>query len=328
MARVIRKENLERLIFDFAKNQKVFAPVYKNGQSVFGKYIFEQISSKSNLAFWYPTTTLPPKEILLPPKDTLFDFKDDKIKPPVLEKTFIFGVTSYDLEGVFCLDKIFEKPVSDLVYKRRRENIVIVAIDHFSPPKDVFYDLYLMILSEGLFAAFAKTKEGQKIISLPYFFDKKITIPTVKKKKDELIFDKDLSEAIERSKDHKVWDDLAEICFGCGICSYVCPLCYCFEVEDEIEFSRKQQAQGQRCRMWDSCMLAHFAETTNHNFRPELRNRIYNWYFHKFVRMPKEFGFPGCIDCNRCTIYCPAKINYREVINKVLKDYKKGKTKK
>jgi Fe-S oxidoreductase len=42
--------------------------------------------------------------------------------------------------------------------------------------------------------------------------------------------------------------------------------------------------------------------------------------------MPREYGFSGCVDCNRCVIYCPAKINYRKVIERVRRDYeKKGK---
>jgi Fe-S oxidoreductase len=72
-------------------------------------------------------------------------------------------------------------------------------------------------------------------------------------------------------------------------------------------------------------MLKEFANTTHHNFRPELKDRIYNWYFHKFVRMPKEDGFMGCVDCNRCVIFCPAKINYRVTLARLIKDWEGGK---
>jgi ferredoxin len=70
-------------------------------------------------------------------------------------------------------------------------------------------------------------------------------------------------------------------------------------------------------------MLPDFAKVTFHNFRPETKDRIYNWYYHKFVRMPREYGFPGCIDCGRCITFCPANINYREVLKELIDDSKK-----
>ena len=84
---------------------------------------------------------------------------------------------------------------------------------------------------------------------------------------------------------------------------------------------------GGRERRWDSCMLPDFAVVSFKNFRPEYEDRIYNWYHHKFVRMPREYGFVGCIDCGRCITYCPARINYRKVLEKLIADYPKTKAK-
>jgi len=75
-------------------------------------------------------------------------------------------------------------------------------------------------------------------------------------------------------------------------------------------------------------MLSTFSEIGGgFNFRPELTQRIYNWYYHKFVRMPKEYGKFGCVGCSRCIAYCPARINYLEVLEDVVLEMegKRGK---
>lgn len=321
MAKIIYDSNIIDLLEDLKKDHRVFVPIVKDPSSHTGGHVFSEYEKGQKLDFSYPVTVLPPKEFLLPPNETLFKYKDEKIATSKVENQIIFGVSLEDLAGINKLDKLFSIPIEDEVYKLRRESTIVVAVDKYSPPKNISYDLYLMKIEEGVFAAFAGSKAGQKLLKKKYFKNHKVKIPNVSKQKDALLSDPDLPRAIEKSKDHPIWSELAEICFGCGICSYVCPLCYCFEVEDKIEFS--EENCGERCRSWDSCMLKSFAETSSHNFRSELRNRIYNWYFHKFVRMPAEHGFSGCVDCHRCIVYCPAEINYRETLATVLTDYKK-----
>lgn len=324
MPKIIYESEIGELLFELTHNWRVVAPTALNNGSASEKYIFSEIKNKNHaIALDYPATILPPKEYLLPASETLFNFKDSESKSPTSQKTLTFGLSLEDLEGIFLLDQIFARPIRDEVYKMRREKTAVVAVDRFSPPKDIPFDLYLMRLSGKRLAGFAGSRAGQQILKMPQFKMQGAKVPVVKKAPDELFSDKDLSRAVEKSKGHKIWDDLSEICFGCGICTYVCPLCYCFETHDEIDFAEEKQLCGRRCRTWDSCLLEHFAETAHHNFRPELRDRIYNWYFHKFVRMPKEYGFAGCVDCNRCVIFCPAKINYRKVLETVLADYKK-----
>lgn len=146
---------------------------------------------------------------------------------------------------------------------------------------------------------------------------------------DPLFMEPDkLSRVIIDSVNDKIWDNLAKICLGCGICSYVCPLCYCTSINDKIDLDNKQcpsscsLCKGSRNRLWDSCLLNHFSQVAGeNNFRAKLRDRIYNWYHHKFVRFPQEYGSVGCVSCGRCIKYCPAKINYRKVLEEVLVKY-------
>lgn len=326
MAKVIFENELEELATQLAKNYRVIVPVLEHDHSAFGKIVFKEYEKGQKLAFSYPTTNLPPKEFLLPPQDVLFAYEKGEVVVPKSPKTVLFGLSVEDLEGLDFLKKVFEKPVPDKPYLEKTENTYIVGLDHFSPPRGIGFDLYLQKIKPDTYASFAKTPFGRKLASSKLFETHNLKVPKVNLKKDVLIWDPDLPEIIEKSRHHPIWKELAQICFGCGICSFTCPLCYCTDTEDTVELPPKDLPSGVRQRTWDSCMLSNFAEISNHNFRPELADRIYNWYYHKFTRMPREYGFPGCVDCRRCTIFCPAKINYRSVLERLKRDYKpKGK---
>jgi ferredoxin len=320
MARVISAFNLKMLAKELATKTTVVAPVMAHSHSHASQIAFLRVGKNSEIVLRYPTTILPPKEFLLPPTEVLFEYENGKTKKPQPQKQVIFGVNLEDLEGIFLLEKIFAAPFSDEPFLNRFSNTILVAIDRYSPPENLEYDLYLMEYAPENYLGVARTPKGREILKSSLFSTKNIPTPKVKPKKDALLTRKDLPKIIEGSKEHPIWDELAEQCFGCGICSYTCPLCYCFETCDQKELGEEK---GSRCRSWDSCMLKSFADTNAGNFRPELKDRIYNWYYHKFVRMPQEYGFTGCVGCNRCSIFCPAKINYQVVLKRLVNDYEK-----
>lgn len=319
MAKVIFKSELPDLLAELSAFGEVYAPVFQG--HTFESVVFKKYKKGDAFALPYGVTILPPKKFVIPPREELFTFIKGKMTSPSLDGFVIFGVNQNDLLGINRLDAVFAEGIEDVAYKNRKDKRLVVAVDRFSPPTATF-DLYLMEVEPELYVGFAGSKKGMTILKSKLFKSKSLSVPTVKKGKDTLLLNPNLPRAIEKSKNHPVWKELAEICFGCGICSYVCPMCYCFETEDALDKTGGLGA-GKRLRTWDSCLLPHFAETNAGNFRKELEERIYNWYFHKFVRMPKEVGFVGCVDCNRCVVYCPAKINYRKTLEKVLLDYEK-----
>lgn len=323
MSFIIYDSQISDLLSELSESHQVFVPVENEPNTFSGRYIFKEYEKGDRLALLYAATANSPKEFLFPPKEVVFSYNNGKASEIKAPPKIIFGLSGVDLEGIDRLTKVFESPVNDQVFLRNKETALIVAVDRFSPPGDLKFDLYLQEIEPGVFAAFAGSKEGKKIISKSYFKKHQIKIPQVLSKKDPLLSDPDLPRAIKESKNHPIWKELTKTCFGCGICSYVCPLCYCFETSDEVDFC--EDDKGTRCRNWDSCMLKSFATVAGGNFRKDLEDRIYNWYYHKFVRMPAEYGFSGCVDCNRCTIYCPANINYQKVLRTVLTDYKKRK---
>ncbi len=67
----------------------------------------------------------------------------------------------------------------------------------------------------------------------------------------------DLPVLLETRYDHPIWEHNSSLCYSCGSCNMVCPTCYCFDVQDSVDWTLDS---GERVRKWDSCMLRDFAQ--------------------------------------------------------------------
>lgn len=267
----------------------------------------------------------PSKKFLFSSKEKVFKFINnkliftDKSKPAI-----ILGILAIDLKAIEILDKIFCK---DKVYQKNRSRLILIGLGSDFPQTN--YDAFIKD-SENIFLIHINNNAKIKnVFSNKLFQLSQELIINKSDIVDPLFADKKkLANALKKSINDSIWERLAKICLGCGICSYVCPLCYCFSQNDRIDLDSKlcpkscQLCSGRRERLWDSCMLFDFSKIAgSYNFRPKLRKRIYNWYHHKFVRFPQEYGTVGCVSCGRCIKYCPAKINYRKVLEEILVKY-------
>jgi len=108
-----------------------------------------------------------------------------------------------------------------------------------------------------------------------------------------------------------IWPKIAETCLTCGVCTFTCPTCHCFDIQDETKGS-----SGRRVRNWDTCMSWLFtAHASGHNPRPTKVERVRQRFLHKFKYMPMNLdGRPGCVGCGRCVRQCPVNIDIREVL--------------
>lgn len=106
------------------------------------------------------------------------------------------------------------------------------------------------------------------------------------------------------------WQALGESCLNCGACTFMCPTCYCFDVQDEVV-----RGKGRRIRYWDSCMFPLYTlHTTGHNPRGQKMQRVRNRFLHKLKYFPDRFGPFSCVGCGRCIQECPVNIDIREVL--------------
>ncbi len=110
-----------------------------------------------------------------------------------------------------------------------------------------------------------------------------------------------------------VWAELARACLNCGICTFLCPTCYCFDIQDE-----RLGSSGRRIRYWDSCMFPLFTQhASGHNPRPTKLHRVRNRFLHKLKYFPDRFGSFSCVGCGRCVRECPVGIDIRKVMKRL-----------
>lgn len=285
------------------------------------------------------------KKYFLPAKEIMFqkDNLNGKIKiaqPP--KKFILFGLNSEDLNALTYLDKIMSFPKKDFFYFRNRKQSIVIAIIKNETAADCRGGDIIFKKQNDFYTVAINTKNGERLISQnkEFFIETQelpeksaITTPPENtflkseniwtKEINELILDSELlKNAVEWSHKSKIWDELALICLGCGICTYVCPLCFCFETEDTVKLDGKCE----KCRKWNACTLPSFSQISGgHNFHPTIKERYYNWFYHKFVRGYLEYGESQCVGCERCKKYCPAKIDILEVLKRIIKEYQEIK---
>ena len=108
------------------------------------------------------------------------------------------------------------------------------------------------------------------------------------------------------------WDDIAFSCIHCGTCTYVCPTCWCFDIQDETK-----QKSSSRFRNWDTCMSTLYTKhASGHNPRDTKIQRVRQRFMHKLKYFLDKYD-KGimCVGCGRCVKTCPVNIDIREVCN-------------
>lgn len=313
---------------------EVHAPVEQNG-----KYAFRRLARWSDARLDYQRTMLPPKKYFLPPKDTLFQYKEGQGYVPVLEKAdrriILFGVHPCDIYALNILDQVFSGKYNDSYYQTRRKNVAIIGID-CTPDEHCFcrsmradfvdrgFDLFFQDLGDR-YQVLVGTALGDDMVVAtgPLFepathadFEEYKRRSSAKREAFQLHVEiRDLPEIFEMEYDSTLWKDLGTRCLSCGSCSMVCPTCYCYDVADDVALGSRE---GGRSRTWDSCLFStHALVAGGENFREGRPARIKFRYYHKQRGFVAEYGRPSCVGCGRCISACPVKIDISEVISQL-----------
>ncbi|GFP31840.1 hypothetical protein HKBW3S42_00146 [Candidatus Hakubella thermalkaliphila] len=334
-------ERLQDLLEELSRNRKLIVPARSEAMILFQDFGEDVHLDLANLS------RLSAKEAAFPQTETLLSFGYEKetessepnkvaLRCEVKEKeTIAFGLRPCDARAHLLLDKVYlDDRYPDPYYGARRKNITLISLTCTHPQKTCFCtsvggspsdregsDILLTEI-EGGFLAEGVTEKGENILALDLFQnstkEKEEQAEAVKKRAAEsLTLALDLNGIEKRLMDNfenELWSELSAPCLNCGICTYVCPTCYCFNITDE-----QRGLCGQRIRTWDSCMYPLFTlETSGHNPRSLKLQRFRQRFNHKFSYYPSLYGEFLCVGCGRCILSCPVGIDIREVLKEHL----------
>jgi len=308
-------------------------------------FAFDQLTKSEDLRLDYDITILPPKIFFQPQREKLLSFKEDIGYETVLdsEPLVLFGVHPYDMAAIEQMDEIFSQDNYDIHYMTRRANTTIVVIDVQKVSQNIFagymgtaciedgYDVRLTRIGD-LFLVEAKTEKGEILMTVlddapeaeESWIEQRNIVGEYNKqrlrKHDLRVEPSKWPELLENAFNHPIWEEKAKLCFSCGSCTLVCPTCYCFDVQEGIDWDL---SSSERSRVWDSCMRTNFATVAgNLNFRKNPADRYRHRYYRKGKYVPAKIGGKiACVGCGRCITACVPKIaNPVEVFNRLAED--------
>ena len=123
-----------------------------------------------------------------------------------------------------------------------------------------------------------------------------------------------LAEKLKDMFEHPIWDEYAFKCLNCGTCSYTCPTCHCFDINNKL-----RGTTGLKLRTWDSCMFGEYTLMAGgHQPRPGKKERVRNRFLHKLQYFNEKHDMSLCVGCGRCIAKCPVNMDITKFIRQVI----------
>ncbi|MBS3088458.1 4Fe-4S dicluster domain-containing protein [Candidatus Pacearchaeota archaeon] len=307
MQKIIEKKELNNFVKSLMKNYEVIAPVKRKIAR------FEILKNPEDM-YLDEITLVPLKQFFLPENETLFDFKNNKIKKNKTEgrKRIVFGLRKCDLNALLVLDRVMSYPE----YIKKRQNTILVGLYCEKPDEFCFcnsmeleehYDLFFYASGDKYYISIG-SKKGALLVRNLDNADKEV-------KKEIKNFKKLENKNIEKDYSNKKWDEDVEKCLSCSACTVFCPTCNCFDIQDVKELSENS---GKRIKTQSSCQLKSFSEVAGGKiFRESRASRFKHFVYHKIVFYNKRFNKYMCVGCGRCLRACPTRIDWVETINSI-----------
>ena len=337
--KIFTKQGWVESLRGLAEDYMVFVPV-KEGDM----YAFRHLDNDTKVAFDdYHNTRLSPKSIVYPQSERMFEYSLDKQDPDcnILKeapKAFvpqaIVGIRPCDAHAFQISKRNFDTPeYRDPWWVQRYEATTLIGLGCNSPRSTCFctamgggpfdedgldvlmFDIgetYLVrALTDKGEAFLKKLKGGRSADETDREAALRLSDQARDGMPDVVPVDPIRNKEIKDIFDAPFWDDVAFACLNCGTCTFLCPTCWCFDVQDEV-YGR----EGDRIRNWDSCMFPLFTlHGSGHNPRAKKFQRVRQRFMHKFKYYVDKFddGFQ-CTGCGRCVQFCPVNIDIRDVL--------------
>ena len=327
-----------------SQTYRVFVPV-KDGDF----HTFMPLDNGKIPDFDYQNTRLSPKSIIYPQSERMFEYSLDPESPEanVLKESSkdyspmaIVGIRPCDAHAFQIVKRNFDNPeFRDPWWVQRAESTTLVGLGCNEPCSTCFctevgegpfgqegLDLLLYHMGEG-FLVKGLTQKGEELLG-------KITggrpandqdlkaagdlAASASGKTGPAVPTDRLREKVTNDLfNAPFWEEVAFACLNCGTCTFLCPTCWCFDIQDEV-----LGKAGDRIRNWDSCMFPLFTlHGSGHNPRNNKFQRVRQRFMHKLkYYVDKYQNGVQCSGCGRCVRYCPVNIDIREVC-KLMNNY-------
>lgn len=331
--RKIALNKLDALFAAIAENAALYLPVDTKAGAKYERW--ESGKTWSDAL----NTVRSAKDFFFPQTENLMDFKIEGKQLDIVdtrdecEDFVLFGVRACDVKSFDILDRVFLADPVDSYYQNRREHAVIFSlactrpaetcfcgtfgIDAANPAGDVACwktedTLYLKAQTEkgeaALKALEAVTEPGEESAAdeqKQHIAERLARLPLADLKADA--FGDGKTSAFFNAPE---WKELSETCLGCGTCTFVCPTCQCYDIQD---FNTGHGIRRFRC--WDSCMYSEFTKMSAGQPRLTQLERFRQRFMHKLVYYPtNNDGLFSCVGCGRCVAKCPIQMNIVKVM--------------
>jgi ferredoxin len=332
----VAKQDILKILSLWQKEFTVFVPSQGGGATQMAVW-----DGKNNRFLeHYRNTVIPPKASFLLNVEKMFGFRKEaegyrlEAPAPEKQKQLIFGIRPCDAKAMAIIDMVFKDAYEDTYYLNKRQNTILVGLGCTHPYDSCFctslgfggpmdsadVDLMLIEASEELLIE-EVTDAGRKLLAKTEGAAeatgddenraqkaKEAAVKKVTRKIDVEIIKRNFPASFENEA---LWKKLAAKCVSCGICTFLCPTCYCFDINDEA-----LKGVGARYRNWDSCSFPLYTQMPMENPREEKWRRVRQKVHHKYTFYPNLFDIIACTGCGRCIRMCPVNWDITQTLTK------------
>jgi sulfhydrogenase subunit beta (sulfur reductase) len=346
---IIPRSDIQKLYAALSPDYALFGPVHHR---ISGEVLFDHIEDPSLIDIDAPIPYNPPKYAVFPQAERVLTMeynretraarltKEDLVAPKAL-----VGIRACDLTGLLCLDRFFlgQEFVDDF-YLDHRKRMFIISTTCVHPFPQCFcvctdsgpharegYDLNLTELGDAYLVE-AGSPQGSDLVrrlglreagpeweaAKAEAIDRSISLFDSVARENKAWISRVVNRITTGFIANEVWEYIGSQCFECGACSFVCPTCSCFNIEDV----NTQCAATARMRTWDSCSFEGYSKMAGeHNPRRPVEDRRNKRFFCKLsFSQSKKYLRPGCVGCGRCVRVCPGDIGMSNVVTYIRRE--------
>lgn len=330
---------MDEVILAWKKDYKVYAPVLLRQRGNKKEVVrYCEINSAADI-YNERNSDFSAKEVYYPIMQTMFYFTETEVIESQIkeDKGILLLLHPCDINAMRRLDNIFLKNGvgPDLYYSRLREKVRVALLECqgsadncfcVSMDSNVAEDYEMAVRLDGD-TVMVQVKDPSWA---PYFagaeasdFSPRFVTENTRTVSTPEIPD---METLKLASSLKYWEKFDDECIGCGCCNTVCPTCSCFDTNDVIYHETSRE--GERRRVWSSCMLDTFTQTAG-GARARATNGA-NMRFktlHKVYDYRKRFdeGENMCVGCGRCIAKCPKELDFSATLNEFTEELEKAK---